>query len=79
MDKTIGSSKYLRLIKWLKQSRIERGMTIRELGEKLKRPSSFVTKVEQAERRLDVYEYVIYCGVLDIDPREGINIILGKK
>lgn len=78
MEKTIASAKYLRLLKWLKKSRIERGMTIRELGERLKRPSSFVTKVEQAERRLDVYEYITYCGALDVDPHDGIDLLIEK-
>lgn len=75
MVKTIASNKYLRLLKWLKQSRIDQGLTIRELGDKLGRPSSFVTKTEQGERRLDVAEYVLYCEVLKIAPEEGIQLL----
>lgn len=79
MQKTITSTKYLRLVKWLAQARNTRGLTTRELGDKLSRPNSFVTKVEQAERRLDVCEFVAYCDALDIDPHDGINIVHSKK
>jgi transcriptional regulator with XRE-family HTH domain len=78
MRKTITNAKYLRLLDWLKKARIERGMTIRDLGERLKRPSSYVTKVEQAERRLDIYEYVVYCEALGVDPHAGIDLLVAR-
>ena len=75
MRKTIAQKKYLVLLRWLKDARESRGLTIRELGELIKKPSSFVTKTELGERRLDIYEYVQYCRALQIDPREGISLL----
>ena len=75
MDKTISNKKYLRLIAWLRETRIQKKMSVRELGELLGVSNSFVTKIEQAERRLDVYEYVQYCHVLQVDPKAGLKII----
>ena len=40
------------------------------------RPHSFIYKVEQGERRLDVVEYIWYCIALNIDPRVGIEVVL---
>ena len=37
---------------------------------------SWVGKVELGERRLDLIEYVRYCKVLEIDPHEGLDLIL---
>jgi len=36
-------------------------------------PHSFVGKIESAERRLDVYEYVVYCEALSVNPRLGLK------
>lgn len=36
---------------------------------------SFIGKVEQGERRLDVVEFVRYCEALKLSPDEGIAII----
>jgi hypothetical protein len=39
------------------------------------KPHSYVQKVEQGERRLDVVEYVWYCRILGIIPEEGLEQI----
>jgi len=75
MQKTITSKKYAYLINWLKKSRLDQGMTMRDLGEKLGEPHSFVQKIELMERRLDVFEYVVYCGTLGVDPVEGLKFL----
>ena len=51
--------KYARLVLWLKTSRLERELTMRELAEKLGAPHSFVQKIEFMERRLDFHEHLI--------------------
>ena len=78
MQKTITSNKYLALISWLQDARIEQGLTMRDLVELIDEPHQFIGKLESAERRLDVYEYVQYCKALDIDPLEGLNLHLIK-
>lgn len=48
-------------------------MSMRQLAELLDEPHSVVQNVENLDRRLDVYEYTVYCRAL------GLNPILGMK
>ncbi len=79
MKKTITSASYHSLVLWLKACRKEQGLTLRDLGERLDVPHSWVHKVEKMERRLDVIEYVQMCESLNIDPMQGIEQLKHKK
>lgn len=46
--------------------RAERGMSQRELAEKLGRPHSYVDKLELAERRLDIFDLRDLARGLDV-------------
>lgn len=75
MTLSINSKDAETLLAWLKDQRQSRGMSMRELGDLLGVPHSFVQKVESGERRLDVVEYVWYCKALGISPMDGIRKI----
>ena len=77
MSKTLHAPEYRKLIEWLKSVRAERGLTMRELAAKLGVPHSYVGKVEQCERKLDVLEYLRYCQALGLSPDKGIAILSG--
>ncbi|WP_417879701.1 helix-turn-helix domain-containing protein [Vibrio sp.] len=79
MKKTLFTPEYAKLIEWLKEARAERGLTMRELAVKLDVPHSYVGKVEQCERKLDVLEYVRYCEALGVKPTVGISILMMKN
>jgi len=76
MKKTITSNKYISLITWLKDERINQDLTMRDLGLLIDEPHQFIGKIETYERRLDVYEYIQYCKALGIDPLNGIKLLL---
>ena len=57
----------------LKIERTEQRYTMRALADKLETPHSFIGKIEQNSRRLDVGEFVQYCKALDIDPTKAIR------
>ncbi|MBD1574840.1 helix-turn-helix domain-containing protein [Vibrio rumoiensis] len=78
MKKTLFTPEYAKLIEWLKEARAERGLTMRELAVELDVPHSYVGKVEQCERKLDVLEYVRYCEALGVDPDLGVSILKMK-
>ncbi len=75
MQKTIHTSEYSELIDWLRTQRKQKKMTMRELGAKLGVIHSWVGKIEQGERRLDLVEYLKICKALKVDPHEGLNLL----
>jgi len=79
MSRTLHSKAYANLIAWLKSGRLKAGLSMRELSEKLGVTHSYIGKVEQNERRLDVLEYVKYCEALGLNPEEGLKIIQRKR
>lgn len=75
MTASINTLEMQALTKWLKQERESQQLTMRALAERMGKPHSYVQKVEQGERRLDVVEYVWYCRSLKIDPKMGLMLI----
>jgi transcriptional regulator with XRE-family HTH domain len=73
--KTIYSPAYRALINWLRVSRKAKGLSMRELGIRMRMPHSWIGKVETGERRLDVEEFVRISRALEIDSREGLSIL----
>jgi transcriptional regulator with XRE-family HTH domain len=72
MQKTIYCNEYDRLLQWLKEKRMEKKLTMRQLAVRLDVHHSWVGRVELGERRLDVMEFVRYCYALEVDPAEGL-------
>jgi len=75
MEKTIYSDDYARLRQWLREQRNAKGVTMRELAERMDVIHSWIGKVELGERRLDVIEYIRYCKALEVDPHDGLSQI----
>ncbi len=75
MKKTIHAAEYQDLIAWLKSCREKKGMSMRELAVQLDVPHSWIAKVEQNERRLDILEYVRLCNSLNVNPDKGLTRI----
>lgn len=75
MKKSIYSQQGRVLREWIKEKRVESGLTIRDLAERLKVHHSIIGKIETGERRLDVVEWIEYCDVLGADPVECVHRI----
>ena len=56
MSKTIWTKEYAKFIKKLKQARLKAGLRQIEVAKKLKRPQSYISRVESGEYRLDIIE-----------------------
>ena len=54
--------------KILAEARQEASLTQQEVAIRLRRPQSFVSKLESGERRLDVIEFLEICQALGIKP-----------
>ena len=64
----MGESAYKKLRELLLAARERSELTQVELGIRLKRPQSFVSKYERGERRLDVVEFGEVVRALNMDP-----------
>ena len=60
--------KYEFLRSELKKTRLAGKLLQQDLAEKLKKPQSYVSKVESGERTLDVLEFLSYCKALGVEP-----------
>jgi len=60
--------KYELLRSELKNARLQAKLLQADLAKKLKKPQSYISKVESGERNLDVIEFTSYCEGLGLDP-----------
>lgn len=65
--KSIHSSSYELFLRRLAALRVEKECTQAELGLRLGKPQSYVSKVESGERRIDVVEFVYWAKALEVD------------
>ena len=67
---------------WLRQKFVARrqalGLSQRALAGRLDVVYSFVGKVENGDRRLDVHEFIAYCRALALDPCEVMREMMGQ-
>ncbi len=73
--KTIYQEPYLRLVQALVQARKNAGLTQTQVAEKLSKPQSYIAKVEGADRKLDVMEFVELCQAIDADATVLIKLL----
>jgi transcriptional regulator with XRE-family HTH domain len=75
MKRTLNSNESKILGDWLRSKRKEKGLTMRALAIKINSSHTFVAKVENQERRLDVLEFISYSQSLGLDPTESFKEI----
>ncbi len=63
MAKSIYSNEYKNVVKNLKEARSALGLTQVEVSEKLKKPQSYISKIERGERRVDVAELSVLAKI----------------
>ncbi|MFZ2193790.1 MAG: helix-turn-helix transcriptional regulator [Candidatus Moraniibacteriota bacterium] len=56
MDKTIKTKEYALFIERMKKARIEAGLRQIDVAKKMRRPQSYISRVESGEYRLDILE-----------------------
>lgn len=63
---------------FLRELREGAGITIRELGDRLGKPHSWVHKGEQGLRRIDVAEFYLWCKHCGVDPVKGFRSLASQ-
>ena len=66
---TLRSKGHRALIGLLVSTRDQAGLTQRDLAARLKRPHSFIGRIEAGERHVDVVEFIEIARVLGVDPK----------
>ena len=73
LQKSLYSDTYSRFLTFLRQARLDSGLTQIDVAKRLGRPQSFVSKCESGERRIDVVEFLAFCRVIGIDAASVIR------
>ena len=68
MPKSVYSDAYTTMVGMLVQCRQQRGVTQVELAGRLGKPQSFISKIEQGQRRVDVIEFCAIARALGVEP-----------
>jgi len=68
VKKTISIPEYKNLCKLLTEARQQAQLLQIDLAKKLKKPQSFVSRVEAGQRRLDIFEFLFYTRAINLDP-----------
>ena len=63
MAKSIYTNEYKKVVKKLKEARVGVGLTQVDVSQKLKKPQSYISKIERGERRIDVTELSILAKI----------------
>jgi len=56
MSKSIYSKEYKKVVDRLKKARLNASLKQEEVASKLKKPQSYISKIESGERRVDITE-----------------------
>jgi transcriptional regulator with XRE-family HTH domain len=75
MTRSLRTPGHQALMQVLVETRKSKGVTQQELADRLKRPQSYVAKIETGERRLDVVEFVEWYQALKADPNAAVSAI----
>ena len=78
MKKTIHSKEHRVLISLLRKIREERGFTQSQLAKLIESDQTFISKIENSERRIDLIELRIICNALNQSFLEFVQILESK-
>lgn len=78
MTRSLHSPAYRHVTEALKAMRHDAGLSQRELASILDRELSFVSRIEQGQRRLDLLEWTWFCEALGRDPAEEARKLVNK-
>lgn len=73
MRKTIHTDRGRQLAGMIRESRESKGVTMRQLAERLDRPHTVIAKIESGERRVDLVELEAICDALGISLVEFVR------
>ena len=79
MPKAQHSPAYRAIPALLREMREAAELTQRQIGNKLRRPQSWVYNCETANRRVDVAEFIAWCHACGVDPLAAVSKLLTRR
>mgnify|MGYP000978705355 CR=1 FL=1 len=76
MPRSIHTDEYRALTAILLEARQNAGLTQQEVANRLGKPQSYVAKVEGAERRIDLVEFIALAKAIGSDPNDLFHTVL---
>jgi transcriptional regulator with XRE-family HTH domain len=70
------NQKYQVLPSFLREMREQGNLSQRQLGQRLKKPQSYVYNCETANRRVDIAEFIVWAKACDVDPKKAFLKLL---
>jgi hypothetical protein len=70
---------YRQIIARLVARRAEIGMTQVQMAEQYGERQAFISSVERLQRRLDVWEFVRFCAILNINPQDILGPLFEQE
>ncbi|HVW56729.1 MAG TPA: helix-turn-helix transcriptional regulator [Rhizobiaceae bacterium] len=67
MAKSIHTKAYGQFVELLRRERLKAGLTQQDVADRLGKPQSYVAKIEGAERRIDVIEFLALTEAIGTD------------
>lgn len=62
----------------LKKARLAADMRQSDLAKILRKPQSYISKVESGERRMDIVEFITYSQGIGLDPTKWLKRVMEK-
>lgn len=78
MPKTIFSGDNRAVVEAIKEARLRAGLKQSELAARMGRDQSWISLIENSQRRVDVVEFIKIAQALDTDPVELFRGIVGR-
>ncbi|WP_321944026.1 helix-turn-helix domain-containing protein [Paraburkholderia tropica] len=78
MEKSIHTPEYAVFLRFIRQTRVEAGLTQEDVAQRLGATQTFVSKCERGERRLDLIELHAWCGALGIGTADFVEEFVKK-
>ena len=72
------NQKYQILPGFLREMRGQGNLSQRQLGQRLKKPQSYVYNCETGNRRVDITEFVQWAKACEVDPKKAFSLLLNE-
>ena len=78
MTKSTHTPEYQRLVELLVETRRAAQLTQQQVADRLGKPQSYLAKVEGAERRIDVVEFIALAEALGLDAADLLKTLVSE-